>query len=393
MIFGVIGGSLQIPRLFAIVFLPAAFNAGGLKNKYIYPIFIFFLILYLYGLLSSLWTPSIERWIKAAAYYLVHMVYFLEICLFSRRTEKAISVLSWAWTLTVFLTSIVGVWEIITDTHLAMSVQEGDDYWNDNGLMVLHRFASVTFGNMNTYVTYLSMCFPFVCYSIYQSQDKLLRILGFVAMSVSIFIISNNSSRGGFLCLGISIAILLWYALRSGSKKGHFLFLLMAVIIAYVIIEWGDILLYGITYRSQQKSFTEDTARINLIQRAIRVAFDDYLGFGAGMGGGEIALHNTEKSNIFSAYHNLIFEFLGSWGLWVVVVLAFLFRLYRKGVKLRDKNRRIVIVVSLITFLPMSVIDSGYLECVHTWAYFSTLFVFVYYEQIRYSNQVVLQAS
>jgi len=389
MVFGSIGGSFQVPRILTVFFLPLALNSGGINNRYIKSVLVFFCALYIYGVFSIIWTPNGEKWVKDLFYYPLHILYFLEICLFSRQSDKALSIIAKAWVCTVLLSSIIGVWEIITDNHLAISVQEGDDYWNDDGVLAIHRFASATFGNMNTYITYLSMSLPFVCYAIFQMHERLLRMIGIAALAVIVFIFSNNASRGGFLCISISIIVLLWSFLRNKSRGSHRWFFLLLITIVTVIALWGDVLFYGILIRTQQKAMFEDNARVDLIERGLKV-FSNYYGMGAGMGGGETALHETDVNNKFWAYHNFFMEFMGSWGLWIVGLLMLVFKLFKKGLSLKERSRKIVFTVAVISLLPLSIIDSGYLESVHTWAFYASLFVFAYYEYIRPIRKVLL---
>lgn len=392
--FGNIGGAYQVPRVLAILSLPLLIKTGGIKNKYVYPIFLFFIILYAYGLFSLIWTPDITNGLKEAIYLPVHMLFFLEIVVFSRQSNKAITTLAWAWTTMIILTSIIGIWEINTGNHLWLSKFQDELWLRGDVDAIKHQVASCTFGNYNTFVTVLSMGVIFISYAVYQADIKWMQLFGVIGLISIVYIVGNNASRGGVLSVGVSIVVLLWYSMRQVSYKGFgrfFLILSMLLLMAYF---WGNQFYSYMSIRTQGTSFIEDESRMGLYRSALEVTMGTYYGLGAGMGGGLEAMHIHRAYSQLWAVHNFFAEFLVDYGIvWFLVLLIFIVKMLITGIRLRDKRRKMVVLAALFTLLPMSVINSGYLDHVSTWAYFSSLFVFVYYERIRCVRQGVLQVA
>ena len=392
--FGIIGGAFQIPRVLAVLFLPAFLKAGGLKNTHIYEVSLFFLLLYIYGLLSSIWTPDITSWYKEAAYLPIHMLIFLEIVVFSRQCENALNLIVWSWIVAVLLTSIVAIWEIRTDNHLWISNYHDVRQLRDEGGAILHHVASVTFYNYNSYVTFLSMSLPFMLYAVYQNSNNRMKWIGLITIAVIIYIMGNNASRGGVLCTGISLAVLLVYVLFQKSSKGKIRSLFLLIFGFFVLYYFWEQLSYIIIIRMQNTSLIEDESRGDLIRSAIEITFGDYYGLGAGMGGGLEAMRLHRQGTGLWATHNFFMEFLVNYGIvWTLVLLYFLLKLFVNGIRLKERNRQIVMVASLLSFIPFSVIDSGYLDSPSTWAFYASLFVFVYHELPRFVSKGILQTT
>ena len=392
--FGNIGGAYQIPRVLAVLALPFAMKAGGIKNRYIYPVFLFFVLLYAYGFFSLIWSPDISNGLKEAIYLPVHMVFFLEIILFARQSDNAINTISWAWSVLVLITSIIAIWEINSGSHLWLSKFQEGAWFRDEEELIQHQFASCTFGNYNAYVTVLVLCQIFLLYAINQTNNRLLRFVGLLGLIEVIYIIGNNASRGGIVCTIIVFGFLLWYSLRRVSRKGIGMFLLILLIFLIIVYLWGEQFGYFLSLRTQDSSLLKDESRLSLYRSAVEVTFVTYFGLGAGMGGGLEAMHIHRGGSSLWAVHNFFAEFLVDYGIvWFLVLLIFIVKMLITGIMLREKRINMVVLAALFTLLPMSVINSGYLDQVSTWAYFSSLFVFVYYERIRCVRQGVLQVA
>lgn len=392
--FGIIGGAFQIPRVLAVLFLPAFLKAGGIKNTHIYGVSIFFLLLYLYGLLSSIWTPDITSWYKEAVYLPIHMLIFLEIVVFSRQCETALNLIVWSWIVAVLLTSIVAFWEIRTDEHLWISKIQDERHLRDEGGVILHHVASVTFNNYNSYVSFLSKSLPFILFAVYQNTNNRMKWIGLITIAVIIYIMGNNASRGGILCTGICLVVLLLFVLFQKSSKGKLRSLFLLLVGLFTIYYFWEQLSYAIMVRMQDISLIEDESRGDLVRTSIDVTFGDYYGLGAGMGGGFEAMRLHRQGTDLWATHNFFMEFLINYGVvWFLVLLYFLLKLFVDGIRLKERSRQLVMVATLLSIIPLSVIDSGYLDSPSTWAFYASLFVFVYDERIRSFRKVLLQTT
>ena len=322
------------------------------------------------------------------------MLLFLEIVVFSRHCENALNVIVWSWIVAVLLTAIVAIWEIRTDEHLWVSKVQDERYMRNGREMVLQHVASATFNNFNSYVTFLSISLPFILYAIYQNGNNRMKRVGLITIAVIVFIMGNNASRGGVLCTGINLFVLFLYVLFQKSSKGKTRSLLLLFLGLFIIYYFWEQLSYIFTVRMQNASLIEDESRGDLARSAIDVTFGEYYGLGAGMGGGSEAMRLHRQGSGLWATHNFFLEFLVNYGaIWFLALLLFLLKLFAKGIRLKERGRQLVMVASLLSLIPLNVIDSGYLDSPSTWAFYASLIVFVYYERPGFISKRVLQTA
>lgn len=376
-IFGDIGGAFQVVRVLSILLLPYVINLKWKNNVYLKRVVHFFVFWYLYAFVSILWSPDTAEGFKELIYYPVHMLSFVELCVFSKEAINPIKSICKGWLWFSILTSIVGIWEITTDQHLSMSALGDNAVLFDDGQFVIHHYASVTFRNYNNYVVRLVSSIPFIICLLYDDNTKI-RYISFGTLGAIVYIMAMNASRGGIICLAISLFYFLYYS-RNNKRNGLGLYLSVLFAIVLIFMNW-EILSHNIMIRTQSSGMLEDDSRLDLIYDGIKVVFDNYYGFGAGIGGGFKAMESY-RNNGLSATHNLFLEIFLYFGLFVTILTVIaLYKLYKKGLKVSYKNRRMVIVITLMIMLPFAVIDSGYLLSPQTWLYFASIFVFAYYD-------------
>ena len=160
--FGNMGGLFEVFRVLVVLFIPLFYNLHKRCYPQIKPYLTFFAILLSYSFFSILWAPVGNEFPRHALYVVVHLLLFLELIVFSRSAKNPITSITTGWTLAVALTLVVAVWEITTDEHLSMSKQESDMTMRLGYEIIYRQFASVTFYNYNTYVTYLCFAMPFL---------------------------------------------------------------------------------------------------------------------------------------------------------------------------------------------------------------------------------------
>lgn len=381
-IFGDIGGAFQVVRVIALLLLPQLVAIKWRSSACIKGVVSLFVTWYLYAVFSFIWTPDKIEAVKELVYYPVHMLMFIEICAFSLRAANPLSSICKGWLWFVLLTSIVGIWEITTDQHLSTSSLQGAAYLIGEGEVVVHHFASVTFRNFNNYVVRLASSIPFIIYLLLDG-NKIIRYLSFMAMGAVVYILSMNASRGGIICLAISLIMFLVYSLKNKNKANIIsLFVMIFSATALIYVYW-DFLSQNIMIRTQSAGMLEDDSRSNLLIDGINLVFNDYLGLGAGIGGGFTAMENM-RHNGLSATHNLFLEIFVYFGIIItILIIMALFKMYRLGVKIKDEKRKMIIMITLFIMLPYAIIDSGYLLSPQTWLYFASIFVFVYYSSLQ----------
>lgn len=381
MIFGNYGGSLQAVRVLSILLIPQLLKANK-KNKYIQTIIYFFSFWFIYSVISFLWTPNIPQALKEISYYPVHMLLFVELCVFSRYAINTIQSICIGWLLFVIFTGIVGIWEITTDQHLPMSSFKEGLYLYDRGEAIIHHFASVTFQNYNSYVVLLVASLPFIINLLVNDKTKY-RNLAFATLLIIVYILAINASRGGLLSLIISIITFVFYSIISKNTKNLWNLLIITICAIGLFLKYSNILMQNILIRSQYGDLYQDNARSSLIADGIHVVFNEYIGLGSGIGGGFTAME-AYRHNGLSATHNLFLEIFVNFGLLITTaILIYIFRMLRTGLLIKDKKRKLSVWIFFLTLIPFSIIDSGYLLTPQIWLYFASIFVFVYYDSIR----------
>lgn len=384
LITGNIGGALQSTRILSLLFVlavPGALNKakenGGIT--YIKPIILFFSICLIWGMASLLWTPAMLNGVVELVYYIVHIALFIEILLFSKLANNPLRSISLAWMLGFLATSVIGIWEIVTDQHLSFAfIQE--DFLRDNGMFVERHNASVTFGNYNTYVTYIGFVLPFILYMILQNNNKIHRFLGFISLFLSTYILFNNASRGGIFCLIIAFFILFIGMIKNKKNLIGGLFISACVILILGIMIYRENLLQSILLRSQE-GLTSDNGRPDIWLAALQIIFHDYVGLGSGLGSMQEVL--TSK-NVIGAAHNLVVEVALSFGVFITVLFLYnIIKLLFRSFKIKELERRLPMIYTVLVFIPIFVINSTYLLLPPTWCFFASVYVFINYDKIK----------
>lgn len=378
--FGIYGGALTAPRLMTIILLPSLLSKMTRTTlKLIAPIVVFFAFWFVYMLLSLLWTPDNGRGIEELLYYIVHMVYFVEIIVFAIYAENPIKTVAFSWLLAFLCTSIIAGWEITTDHHLSVAHQGEDRLFRHGGSDVFYqRYASVTFYNYNNYVVYICYCLPFFYFLLSSVREFSHRVISTIAvvaaLILSIVIILYNASRGGIITF---VGLLFFYGLffSRNRKSGRFAFVFFIALLAVIFLTRQG-LLDAIQFRLESSSMFDDSGRM-IIWKSAFDAFGNTFGLGTGLGGVSDAMKGT-GSVVITIPHNMFLELLLEHGALVFLfVMAFLIRLFLKGWR-SDKLCKQTIVLAYISFVSTFIISSGYLLLPQTWAYFASLFVFAY---------------
>lgn len=379
-IFGEIGGALTIPRALGILLAPRLFSIFKReKPTYLSSIKSWAIAFYIFALVSMLWTPDKVEGFKELIYYPIHFLIFLEVVIFSQKAFNPLGYITLGVILCVFLTSIVGFWELITDNHLAYSALDEASASTMNGEVIIRKFAAVTFYNLNGYVTYLCLFFPFLLYGM-STEVNLIRRLSIVALIISVVLILCNASRGGLLTLIISIAI--YFLMSPKSKSVIFSFIIFLAAISIIFHNYGDSILLVISMKVSDGNLVQDDSRFEIWGNALKVFFD-YFGLGCGIGGMHTAMAKFANGGI-TITHNIFLEILCQYGLvFCIAFIKSLYNLLRKGRNLYDKNRRLLVTIFIISFPMTCIINSGYLLDPHLFIVLASIYVFANYEHIR----------
>ena len=378
LIFGVIGGMFSPIRLIALACSPFIWmEICKSSKKAIVVVLCFFLLWYVYSLFSLCWTSSLVEGLKELCYYYCHFSLFFLIVICSSKAKFPLRSIIIGWLACLVLSFPIAFNEIINDVHLASSLH-GDFSINiGNGNVVHKKYAAVTFGNYNTYVTLICYSLPFLFAFLLFAQHFFLQLCGWILVLGTSYILVINASRAGILSFVLLFLIFLIYYRKVKFRfKTIFIFGLF-VVIFFILISQSEDLFMQLLWRIGENGTSKDVGddpRVVLIQQSMQLFKDSYF-FGTGIG--SIVTSLQKVATEFQIPHNLFIEILVQYGL--VVFCSFiilLFCLFRRGCVSKRFEIRFVICASLLCLPIVGVINSGYLLYPELWAYFASLFIF-----------------
>lgn len=383
--FGQIGQAYQVPRVLAIVFLPVLIASFKYVRNYVKPYLLCFVAFWFFCLLSMAWTPDFDTGIKELVYHLVHFLLFLEIIVFSRLSKSPTYAVSMGWMVAVSMTLVVALWEITTGHHLSMAVFKSEEFVKTGTEVVVRRHASVTFGNYNTYVTFLCFAFPFLLYRI--SRIRGLNIRAAIPVIIALLAavcICLNASRGGVLTLVGMSGI---YVIMNSSNKYTLPLTIVLVFAAGYILYSNGSILDAINARSSGQGMFKSFERI-VIWTAAMKAFVSTYGLGVGIGGMEVAI--AQFTTGVAITHNLFLEILLQYGIiFFSVFMFFLVRLCKKAIMLNNVAIKTTLLMALITMPVYGIINSGYLLSPALFVLLSSLIVFADDERTQFLRKTL----
>lgn len=386
-VFGMIGNGAQPARLLTLSVFPFMLRdafKGKHRSIWYYRFECFFLFFWWLWALSFFFkaVDATESG-KHLAFLLIHIIGFFEILWASCKALQPQRAIQYGWMFFMILSLPVAVYEFLTDFHLPMSVYDSGTTIEYNGIKIERPFASVTFGNLNTYNTTLCWALPslFMC-NLYP-RNKFDKFLGFSVLACVSLIIIANASRGAILCLGLLIATYVICYYKTGRNRT--LLIIVLVLAAVVLVYYlGDLFLLIIERFANQG--VEDDGRTENLVKGFQ-AFCDSYGLGIGIGNYEPIMGNVYRVQ-FAAPHNLFLEVLTCYGAFVfvgfvIMFLGLLIRCWTKG----DMINRDMMFFCCVSLLFAGMIDSQYLMKVPTWFFIATMYVYL---DSRYNKQKCL---
>ncbi|GEM_PF-3099999 len=376
-IFGLYGGALVPSRILAMAFLPFCFlNRFSVRMYKQQSFFIVFLLVsFIYSFLLHLLNQTSVN-LNNTIYFLINLLLLIEGVYFSSLIDKPYLTIWRAWLIFISLTIPIALIEIFLDIHLSVSYLSSDQVVGLIGLK--KQFASVTFGNYNLYNFILVASMPIIA-SIFLSEEKisnLMRIYILAILSLMLFVIIVNASRGAIASYALSAFIFLWYFIKRNSFKPLFFLKLSVVIlpvlggIIYYILN-ADFITY-LMYRLSSAGF-EDNVREGLFENGLNMLFDSYL-LGVGPGNFEVRLAQLGKSARILPPHNMFIELLSEYGIFIFIIfITFLLKIYTRTFK-SSGEIKFILLASILTLPINFLINSNYIYVVYMWIYFGTLF-------------------
>ena len=366
--------------LSAIICFPCAIMqfTNIIRVHKIKSIILFFLCWFIYASCSIVWTIDEDGVALTSLYeFMLYLIVFIGLfyCIKKSNTPQKSFLLG--WTLLSLLTFPIAFWEINTGLHLPFCYTEGFEITGVDGLTEERIFASTTFANLNTYVSLLCVCLPFMFSAIFV-YDRY-KWFFFVVSIISIVLLLINSSRGGMLVIIIDLFLFLWFYYRSNLQYKSIVSVLVFIIAAYFLGMYGDILFNQLLGRldslsNSGSSLFEDSYRGDLIIFGLELSFTSF-GIGWGIESMNEAYAKMTPVTIHRA-HNFVVEFLIVYGWPLFIVFAYFFiRSLLKIIRHYDLGVTYLGYAILCSFLPWMVIDDTFFERKFVWFFLMTIFL------------------
>ena len=169
LVFGMVGNGAQPVRLFTIALSPfmiADVFKRPHESLYYYRYECFFLgFWFLWSLAFFYKTVDETESLKSVVYLAVHILGFFEVLWAANKAQNPQQAIKYGWLAFILMSIPVAAYEFLTDFHLSMSFQDSGNTMYVHGIHIERPFASVTFGNLNSFNTVLCWALPslFMC--------------------------------------------------------------------------------------------------------------------------------------------------------------------------------------------------------------------------------------
>lgn len=377
---GSLGGVFLPFRVITILLIPDFLSTLTRYSRYVKTYTNCTLFFFVYVIVSVVWSPPGNEAMAHLAYCIFHFILFFEILLFSFRAKSPFLSISTGWLIAVALTLVIAMWELTTDNHLSMSKKEGNEAVNLGYTIFMRQFASVTFHNYNTYVTFLCCALPFIFHQLLTKNNFFIqRLLSIVCLVLSTVCIIFNASRGGLIVIVVLAGL---YFLYTGKGRKSYLYLLLiGAVVIYALRYFGDALFTMMEVRTAGGALFDGNSRFAIWGHALD-AFFKTGGLGVGLGGLKAAI-SAEWSGI-SITHNIFLECLVEFGLIIFIgFIVYLVKLVKSARKYADRAEKVTVYMSLLTLPIYGIIDAGFLNSPFVFASFASLSVFANLNRIN----------
>ena len=377
LIFGSIGNGAQPVRLFILAlspFMVLDVLRRPHQSLHYYRYECFFLLFWFLWSLSFFYkaVDEIES-AKHVIYLLIHSLGFLEVLWAANKAVNPQHAIKYGWLALIALSIPIAIYEFLTDFHLSMSFQETGTTMYVHGIHIERPFASVTFGNLNSYNTVLCWALPslFMC-NLYP-KGKFDKAIGFTLIAFITLIIIANASRGAILCLMLMLGTYVYAYYKMGRNR-TLLIIILVLSIGALFYYLGELFIL-ILERFDDQGMSDDGRSENLIKGF--QAFIDSYGLGIGIGNYGPIMGDIYRVQ-FAAPHNVFLEILVCFGLIVFVgFIAMCIRIVRRCLKIGTAFNRNMLLFCSVAFVLAGIIDSNYWMKATTWMFFVSAYIYL----------------
>lgn len=391
--FGVAANSFQPTRIIAISAVAFAFAVSLRVTNWYYPVKLFFWLAMMWtvwAFASLAWSPDPISGLHEIVGLVVGFATAIALTQLCSPNIKGVETIRNGWIAAFILTVPIAVWELITNHHLP-GMERPDDTVAAIGEMVGARYIAATFGNTNTYNSFLNFVLPSLLWAVASSRNRLSRYFFLVCIAAVVCANTLNASRLGMLTCVIEIVAWIWVGPALSSRRTwktlgavSLILFLGATVIA--VSPYAQVRLALVVSGRDQSV----TARSALTLNGLILLNRTY-GLGIGAGGFAHAILHTpglystvDVRHVIINPHNLWIEVLSQYGvpigLGFVALLVYCFHLLRKAIKqlsgeaARSSVLALKCAIVLLLGLPINaVLNSFFLTFTILWTAIGTV--------------------
>lgn len=311
--------------------------------------YIFFLFWFVYAVIQMLlidyYTETSIRHFQALVFGII-IIYFMSIII---NSKKSLENLYFVWGFGIFLTLIIGWWELVTGNHLVVLW----DHFLDR--------VTVNYFNPNNYSFLLSVSIPIIIYWV-QKKYMFYKLIGLFMFFSSLYFVYINGSRLSILVLLLFLFIYLSKILIK--KKELFIFFIILLVLFITSNLARNI--YELLETLETESNSTSIGSRNYLYKETWKTFLQHP-FGVGPGKVDSYMYDLNP-------HNFWLEVLANYGIFIFVGLTLfyiiiIYRLFKiinsKGVE--ASNSFHPILWSILIFIPTSFAPSSIMTFGITW--------------------------
>jgi hypothetical protein len=300
--------------MIAMFLLQLRFRAPGLPIRMLA---LLGLVWLLYGTLSLFWAPSVDDGAKQLVAIALGIIAAIVLAVLLSSSATARRSARKAWVIAFLITAPIAVREIQTDQHRASSVVE---HVESGGLdSVTGKFAAVTFGNRNNYVSFLCMVLPAILVELAATSSAIFTMFYFGLAGVVFALVAVDASRLGMITLIGQLLVTSWLI---GKNKGLLfkIFVVSLIVVGYCAVEASQFTQSRIesALSGDDLSFEQ---RIDYSLRGLHL-----IGDSAGMGVGAGGYTELASDGLLVSAHDVWVEIAANYG--IVIAAGFVYLLF-----------------------------------------------------------------
>ncbi|MFS0656773.1 teichuronic acid biosynthesis protein TuaE [Bacillus sp. 179-C3.3 HS] len=336
----------------------------------------FFIVWFLYGLISLLWAQSVTEGLKYMSLLAMGIGFVFLVVMYIQRMDQMVTFYSIWLIMTVFLMGI-GFYNHFTLNHLPnTSLYLGPAY--------KQHYPTSVFFNQNDFATFLSISFFLYVACMRQMKNGYVKAFGLLGAILSLYLIFLTDSRASLLGVFAGMAIYVWLLMPRFLKKwslitvGGLGIVFVAIFSAKIYSVFYDLFLASQVAHSFSEPLPSNIARANLIKNAWHFFTNSY-GFGVGAGNVSyyLAHYSIFDTDQVVEVHNWLLEVMTNFGFAIMLgyisVYAYLMFTLYKQYRLADTRSAKMIIeglfAAMLSFLVSSISPSSVSNLYFHWVF------------------------